>query len=244
MGLIEAAVGNDTKGESKPGVFVGQQLGKTSVESGECSGDADSSTGLVDGFAFGELAGHEEEEGQVEEEEEDNKCDVDPQGRQEEEEGDNEPGSQEDSDGAGEFVGVTSVSSANTVAGVKEGRVGQPKAAITGESGRAERIASDKLPHSSGELGKTTNEAGHTDDGIRDANTASLAVVHGEDEGGAGEGEETKRARVADLPQRRRALDVGVGSEGAMSATGAVLNAVRIRERTLVVSEVAHDNHR
>lgn len=51
-----------------------------------------------------------------------------------EEEGDNEPGSQEDSDGASELVGVTSVSSANTVAGVKEGRVGQPKAAVTGES--------------------------------------------------------------------------------------------------------------
>jgi len=122
-----------------------------------------------------------------------------------------------------------------------------------------------RTPHSSGELGETTNEAGHTDDSIRDGDTASLAVVHREDEGGASEGEETtvevirsvhlrtssrwgggrylQRARVADLPQRGRALHIGVGRERAMSATGAVVDAVRIRERTLVVSEVAHGGH-
>jgi len=52
----------------------------------------------------------------------------------------------------------------------------------------------------------------------------------------------SQRARVADLPQRGRALHIGVGSERAMSATGTV-NAVRIREGTLVVSEVAHVSH-
>jgi len=82
MGLIEAAVGNDAKRESEPRVFVGQQLGKTGVEGGEGSDDTDSSTRLVDSLVFGELADHEKEEGQVEEEEEDNKCNVDPQGRQ------------------------------------------------------------------------------------------------------------------------------------------------------------------
>jgi len=75
-------VGNDAKRESEPGVFFGQQLGKTCVEGGEGSGDADASTRLVDGLVFGKLSDHEEEEGQVEEEEEDDQCDVDPQGRQ------------------------------------------------------------------------------------------------------------------------------------------------------------------
>jgi len=241
-GLIEAAVGNDAERESEPRVFVGQQLSQTGVESGKGSGDTDTSTRLMDGFVSGELAGHEEEEGQVEEEEEDDKCDVNPQGCQEEEEGDNEPCRQKDSNGAGELFSFTGVSSGNTVAGVKEGRVGQPKAAVTGESSRAECIASDKLPHSSGELSQTTDEAGHTDDGICDSDTASLDVVHREDEGGGGEREETKRTRVADLPQRGGALHVGVGSERAMSSTGAVVNAVRIREGTLVVSEVAHSS--
>ena len=116
-------------------------------------------------------------------------------------------------------------------------------------------------PHSSDELSKATNEAGHTDDSIRDGDTASLDVEHGEDESGGGEGEETtveinqsanlthvkqagvghsQGAGVADFPQRGRALDIGVGRERTVSPAGAVVNAIRIGERTLVVSEVVH----
>jgi len=76
------AAGNGAEGESKPRVVLSQQLGSTRVESGKRSGDADASTSLVDGGIFGELTGHEKEEGQVEKEEEDDKRDIDPQGRQ------------------------------------------------------------------------------------------------------------------------------------------------------------------
>lgn len=75
-------MGDDAKRESEPRVFVGQQLGKASVEGGEGGDDTNSPTRLVNSFVSGELGGHEEEEGQVEEEEKGNKCNIDPQGRQ------------------------------------------------------------------------------------------------------------------------------------------------------------------
>ena len=50
-----------------------------------------------------------------------------------EDEGDDEPGSQEDSDGVGELARVTGVGSSNTKAGVKEGSVGQPETTVAGE---------------------------------------------------------------------------------------------------------------
>lgn len=240
MDLIEAAAGNGAKRESEPRIFVGQQLGSASVEGSCSSGKTDGSTRLVDTEVFRELASHEKEEGEVEEEEKGDQRDVDPEGRQEEDECDDEPGCQEDSDTVGELSRVSAVGGSNTEAGVKEGSVGHPKAAVTGESSRAEGVTSGKLPHSSDELSKTTNETGHSDDGIRDSDTASLDVEHGEDEGGGGEGEETKGAGVADFPQRGRALDIGVGRERTMSTASAVVNAIRIRERTLVVSEVVH----
>lgn len=76
------AAGEGTEGESEPRVVLGQQLGGTGVESGRGSGKTDGSTSLVNSELFGELAGHKEEEGQVEEEEEGDQGDVDPQGRQ------------------------------------------------------------------------------------------------------------------------------------------------------------------
>jgi len=48
-----------------------------------------------------------------------------------------------------------------------------------------------RTPHSSSKLSKTTNETGHTDDSVGDGDTTSADIVHGEDERGAGEGEET-----------------------------------------------------
>jgi hypothetical protein len=45
--------------------------------------------------------------------------------------------------------------------------------------------------HSSDEQGKTTDETGHTDDGIGDGDAAGLDVVHREDKHGGGDGEET-----------------------------------------------------
>jgi len=240
VGLIEAAGGEGSKGEGEPRVFIRQQLGSASVEGGSSGGETETSASLVDGDVFRELANHEKEEGEVEEEEQNNQGDVDPEGCQEEDECDDEPGCQEDSNSAWELRRVSTVGRGNAEAGVKEGGVGQPKATVTGESSRAERVPSYELPHASHELSKTTNEAGHTDDGICDSDAAGLDVVHGQDEGRGGEGEETKRTRVADFPQRGRALDVGVGGERAMSTAGTVVNAVRIGEGALVV---VHDSH-
>jgi len=240
VGLIEATGGDGSKGEGEPRVFVRQQLGSASVEGGSSGGETNTSASLVDGVVLRELANHEKEEGEVEEEEQSDQGDVDPEGCQEEDECDDEPGCQEDSNSAWELPRVSTVGRGNAEAGVKEGGVGQPKATVTGEGSRAERVTSCELPHASDELSKTTNEAGHTDDGICDSDAASLDVVHGQDESRGGEGEETKRTRVAEFPQRGGALDVGVGGERAMSAAGAVVNAVRIGEGALVV---VHDSH-
>ena len=51
-----------------------------------------------------------------------------------EDEGDDDPGSQEDSDGAVELVKVTGVGSGNAKVGVEEGRVSQPESTVAGES--------------------------------------------------------------------------------------------------------------
>ena len=48
-----------------------------------------------------------------------------------------------------------------------------------------------RTPHSGKDLSKTADENSHADNGVRDSDTASIDVVHGKDEGGAGEGEQT-----------------------------------------------------
>lgn len=77
--LIDAAATDGDNGEGEQRVVLGQQLGGTSVEGDGGSDEANSSTDLVDRQVLGELADHEEEEGQVEEEEEENQREVDPQ---------------------------------------------------------------------------------------------------------------------------------------------------------------------
>jgi len=229
--------GEGSEGESEQGVLLSQELRGTSVEGGSGSGKADGSTRLVNGEALRELAGHEEEEGQVEEEEEGDQGDVDSQGCQEEEEGDDKPGTQEDPDSARKLARDFLIGGRNTETGVKEGGVGQPETTVAGESSSAERIASGKLPHSGNELSETTNETGHADDGVGDGDTASLHVVHGEHESGGSEGVETKRTGVAKDPQLRGGIvDIGMGGESAVgSATAGV-----VREGTLLVGDGIH----
>jgi len=216
-------------------------LGGTGVEGGSGSGKANRSTRLVNCEALRELAGHEEEEGQVEEEEEGDQGDVDSQGRQEEEEGDDKPGSQEDPDSVSELARDFLVGGSNTETRVKEGGIGQPETAVAGESSSAKRIASGELPHSSDELSETTNETSHANDGVGDGDTASLYVVHGEHESGGSEGVETERTGVAKDPQLRGGIvDIGMGgkSRGAVgSATAGV-----VREGTLLVGDGIHDS--
>lgn len=218
--LIESATAEVANGESEQRVLLSQKLGGTGVEGNESGSNADSSTSLGNGGVLDELANHEEEEGQVEEEEESDQSDVDPQGSQEEEEGYDEPGGQEDSDSVVKFFRGFGVGSGDTVVGVEESRVSQPETAVRGESSGAECVASGELPHSSSKLSKTTDEAGHSDDSVGDGNTASVNVVQGENKGCASEGEETKRTWVTDDPQLRGGVvDVGVGGESASSGT-------------------------
>jgi len=233
-------------GEGEEGVFLGQELGKTEVVSGKGGGDADSSTGLVDARVPGELTSHEKEESEIEEGEENDQGDVNPQGSQEEEEGDDEPGSQKDSESVGELTGGISVSSTDTEVRDEEGGEGQPETTVGSESSCAERVAGSEFPHPSSELGKTTDETGHTDDGVRDGNSASLDIEHGKDKGGARERKETERARVGDDPQLRGGVvDVGVSRKRrSMLTTGAVVmfitDGARVLDGTFLVGNVAH----
>ena len=69
------------------------------------------------------------------------------------------------------------------------------------------KVCRRRTPHSSKDLSKTTDETGHTDDSVRNNDTAGMDVVHGEDEGGTREREETTvevvRSANEALPGRR-----------------------------------------
>jgi len=237
--LVKPAATDRANRESEERVFLSQKLGSTSVESGGGSGETESSTDFVDREALGKLADHEEEESHIEKGEDGDQGDVNLEGCQEKEEADDKPCSQKDSESVGKLARSICVGSRNTEVGMKNGSVGQPETSKRRESSRAERITSSKLPHSSEDLSKTTDETSHTDNGVRNNNTAGLDVVHGEDEGGAREREETKRTRVTDDPQLRGSVvDISVGRErrsGVSSGTGIV-------NGTLLVCDVAHDS--
>jgi len=127
---VDAAAADRANRESEPRVVLSQKLGGTSIESDGGSNETESSTNLVDQEAIRELADHKEEEGHIEKEEEGNQGKVDPQGCQEEDKGDDEPGSQKDSNGVGELARVTGVGSRNAKVRMKEGRVGQPETTV------------------------------------------------------------------------------------------------------------------
>ena len=69
-------------GQGEPKVILVQELGSSSVESGGGSSETDSSTNLVGYDAPRELADHEGKVGHAEEEKDDNRDEVGPQGRQ------------------------------------------------------------------------------------------------------------------------------------------------------------------
>jgi len=224
--LIESAA-EAANGEGEQGVLLGQELGGAGIVSDESGDNTESTASLCDRGGFGKLGNEEEEEGHVEEEEEGHQSYVNSQGTEEEDEGDDEPRSQEDCDGIVELFRGLGVSSSDTVVWVEEGRVGQPETAVGGESSGAKSVASRELPHSSSELSKATDEAGHTDDSVGDGDAPSVDVVHRKDEGCASEREETERARVTDDPQLRGGVvDIGVTGEGAGSVSTLLIDRV------------------
>jgi len=247
--LIKAAAAEVADRESEIRVLLSQQLSSASVESGSSGGETEASTNLVDHEAFGELADHEDEESQIEKAEDDDQGDVDPQGSQKEEGADDEPGSQEDTDTVGELTRGISVSIRNTEARPEEGRVGQPETTERSESSGAEGITGNKLPHPSKDLRKTTDENGHTDNGVRNSNTTGLNVVHGEDESRAREGEEAERTRVADNPQLGGGVvNKGGGGEGRRIVSSGtmvmfVTHSMGVVDGTLLVNDVAHGGY-
>ena len=50
-------------------------------------------------------------------------------------------------------------------------------------------------------MGETTDEAGHADNSVGDGNTASVNVVQRENQGRAGEGEETTAENGSDIEE-------------------------------------------
>jgi len=226
--------------ESDEAVFLIQQLGGTGIVSDSCGDETHSTTGLVGGGAFGELAGHEKEEGDIKTAEEGDQGNVDPEGAQEEDEGDDEPGGQKESDCVGELTGSVSVSGANTEARNDKAGVGHPETTVGSESSCAEGVTSGEFPHAGNELGEPTNKAGHADDGIRDGNATSLDIDQGEDKGGAREREETERARVANDPQLRGGVvNIGVVRKSGSMGAAFIANGARVLEGVLL-GTVAH----
>lgn len=69
-------------GESEEAVFLVQELGSTGVVSDSGGDETHNSSALVGTDAFGELANHEEEEGDIETAEEGDQGNVDPEGSQ------------------------------------------------------------------------------------------------------------------------------------------------------------------
>ena len=69
--------------------------------------------------------------------------------------------------------------------------------------GSRRRARRQRTPHPSSELSETANEAGHTDDSVRDGDPAGVNVEHGENKGGAGEREETAGVEQSDQQPRQ-----------------------------------------
>jgi hypothetical protein len=245
--LVEAATTEVANRKSEIRVVLSVELGGTSVESGSGGGKTEPSTNLMDREVIGELADHEDHEGQIKKGKDSNQGDVDSQGRQKEKEADDEPGSQKDPKGVGELSWGIGVGSRNTKVWMNDGSVGQPETAERRESSRSKGIAGSKLPHSGKDLSKAADKTGHADDGVRNGDTASVDIVHGEDEGGARKGEETEGTRVADDPQLGGGVvHIGVGGESRSSVSSGtvvmfVTHVVGIVDGTLLVGDVAHD---
>jgi hypothetical protein len=107
-----------------------------------------------------------------------------------------------------------------------------------------------RTPHSCSKLGETTDEAGHTDDSVRDGNTARTNVEHGENKGCASEGEETagksgetswdrrcmvhsQRSGVTDDPQLRGGV-VNVGVSGERASNSPIPDVVGVADGSLL----------
>jgi len=119
-----------SNGEIEQKVLPGQELSSSRVERGSGSSETGPSTSLVYGGAPRKLADHEKQVGEFEEEKEENQDNIRLHGPQEEDEGNDEPGSQEDSERIGEVSRISCVCAGNTQERIKEGTVGQPKTAV------------------------------------------------------------------------------------------------------------------
>ena len=80
--LLEDAARDGANREREPGKLLSQELGSSSIESGTGTRKTNSTAHLVDSETPRERANHEEEEGRIEEEKDENQDEVDLQGRQ------------------------------------------------------------------------------------------------------------------------------------------------------------------
>jgi len=79
---VEPAAADGTNRESEERVVLGQELGRTGVESGGGGGKTETSTDFVDREVLGELTDREKEESQIEKPEDGDQGNVNPQGCQ------------------------------------------------------------------------------------------------------------------------------------------------------------------
>jgi len=223
-----------TDGEREQRVLACQQLAGSTVVGNERGQDSESTSSFGDCDGLGQFANHQQEEGDVEEEEQGHQAIVDSQGTKEEQEGDDEPRRKENTDRVvflSTYGGVL-VRVSDTGTRDEDGSIRQPETTIRRKGGGAKRVTGSKLPHASEQLSKTSYKESHTDYGVGNNDSSGLNIEHGQDECRGREREESKRTGVTQNPE----VGTGVvqergGCEGSsvvsLGTTVQVLSVVR-----------------
>lgn len=208
-------------GEGEVARVGGQETSGSDVPSDGGGEDTKRTTGGLDLGVAGELGDEEEQESDVEEEEEGDQTHRRSERGHEHDEGEDEPGTQVDTDGIGNLsFGHTAlvVGALNHAEpGDLDDGVTPPESAVTREGGSTESVTCGKLPHSGEELGNTTVADGETDNDVGNSDAASLDVVHGQDKGGGGEAKQTQRR--------------GVGESTMVDGEGGLRGVLRVSSR-------------
>jgi hypothetical protein len=191
---------DNTEGEADDGLgLCCEELAEAAVVGNEGGNNTNSTTCLSGVSRVGEFSSGEDEEGDGKQAEEDDEADVLAKSTNEEEESDQTPCDEIDSKCAGELAGGrTAIGCQDSAGRDQDGRVGHPESTIRSECGSTKDVTAGELPHTRQQLGETTAEDGHADNGVGVVDAPGLEVEQRQDESRRREREEAERAGVSD----------------------------------------------
>jgi hypothetical protein len=185
--LALVALWKITDGQGDVRRVLCDQVARSGVVGNSSSKETEAAANLGDLDLDRECTNHEEHESEHQEEEQGGERYTRAQRREEHDEGEYEPGSEEEANGILEVtrfglcgrVSVDNASARDENQGVRD-----PESTVGRESSGAEGVTASKLPHASEELGDSTTSDGHTKDNLGLDDMASLDVNEGKDKSG------------------------------------------------------------